>query len=656
MNGVLGMTGLLLGTPLDDEQRKYAEVVRESGEALLALVNDILDISKLEAGKFELESIDFDLLNTVESATALMAGRAREKSIDIGAFVDPAAQGVYRGDPTRLRQVLVNLLSNAIKFTDKGGVSVRVSVYRIEDPATGLSHLRFEVKDTGIGIPEKVCDRLFQKFSQADSSVTRRYGGTGLGLAICRQLVDLMGGEIGVSSRVGLGSTFWFQLALARSSAHLPDMNSLPTSFKDLRVLVVDDVQMNLDILGRQLGVLGIKTTTVEDGFAALAELERGWHRGKPYDIAFLDQMMPGLAGDELARRLRANSSLHETKLILVSSAGTHGLNPAAASLLDARLDKPVRQHELLDCLIRVHSGRQSFKVAPDAQHNSSSRPASHFLRILLAEDNKINQMFALALLQKAGHKVDIVENGHQAVDAVRHNDYDVVLMDVQMPELDGIGAMREIRTLAQPKCKIPIVAMTANAMSGAEAQYLSAGMDDYVSKPVQPELLFQKLSRIGITNALRQPQAVAPMQVENDLIPLAATDHGTADLPVLQPEKLQHLISALSPLAVRDFLNLYRTDTQNHIARIQELLTQQDLKGVARLAHEVVSTAGNVGIEQVSSLARQLEIACLGGDALTAFSVAQALIKADCMSIAAISDWAEENLVQPSEPFSEVA
>ena len=185
------------------------------------------------------------MLNTVES-DRVMAGRAREKSIDIGAFVDPAAQGVYRGDPTRLRQVLVNLLSNAIKFTDKGGVSVRVSVYRIEDPATGLSHLRFEVKDTGIGIPEKVCDRLFQKFSQADSSVTRRYGGTGLGLAICRQLVDLMGGEIGVSSRVGLGSTFWFQLALARSSAHLPDMNSLPTSFKDLRVLVVDDVQMNL--------------------------------------------------------------------------------------------------------------------------------------------------------------------------------------------------------------------------------------------------------------------------------------------------------------------------------------------------------------------------------------------------------------------------
>ena len=253
MNGVLGMTGLLLGTALDLEQRKFAEIVRELGEGLLAIVNDILDISKLEAGKLDLESIDFDLVNTVESATALMAGKAREKHIDIGAFVEPAAQGVYRGDPTRIRQVLVNLLSNAIKFTEKGGVSVRVDVYKVEDPATGLSHLRFEVKDTGIGIPERVSERLFQKFSQADSSVTRRYGGTGLGLAICKQLVELMNGEIGVSSCVGAGSIFWFQLTLARSTAQLPDMNGLPATLKNLRVLVVDDVQMNPDILDGNL-------------------------------------------------------------------------------------------------------------------------------------------------------------------------------------------------------------------------------------------------------------------------------------------------------------------------------------------------------------------------------------------------------------------
>ena len=658
MNGVLGMTGLLLGTDLDDEQKKYAEVVRESGESLLCIVNDILDISKLEAGKLDLENIDFDLLSTVESATALMAGKAREKSIDLGAFIDPEAQGVYKGDPTRVRQVLVNLISNAIKFTEKGGVSVRVHVYQIDDPVTGQSHIRFEVKDTGIGIPEKVCERLFQKFSQADSSVTRRYGGTGLGLAICKQLVELMGGEIGVSSRVGAGSTFWFQLRLSRSTMQLPDMNNLPTSLKGLRVLVVDDVQMNLDILGRQLGVLGITATTVDDGFAAMAELERGWHRGKPYDIAFLDQMMPGVAGDELAKRIRSNPSLHETRLILVSSAGTHGIEPVAASLLDARLDKPVRQHELLDCLVRVHSAAHPVENAPRLRvERALPKAATTSLRILLAEDNKINQMFATALLRKAGHTIDVVENGHQAVDAVLHGNYDVVLMDVQMPELDGIGATREIRALAHPKCTIPIIAMTANAMSGAEAQYLSAGMDDYVSKPVQQERLFQKLAKVADLIAQHDKQPVRVKAPESNLVPVAVVNQNDlAAIPVIEPEKLQNLMSALSPAAVESFLTLYRTDTEIHLGRIRELMAEQDLRAVARLAHEVVSTAGNIGIERVSYLARQLETACLNYDAAGASNIAQALISADHLSIAAIDGWMAENLPSEHLQVAEVA
>jgi CheY-like chemotaxis protein len=368
------MTGLLLETELNDVQRKYGEVIRESGEALLGIVNDILDISKLEAGKLELEKIDFDLLNTVESAIQLMAGRAREGNIDLGCFVDPAARGVYRGDAARLRQVLLNLINNAIKFTEKGGVSVLVEVRRVDDPMTGVSYLRFEVRDSGIGIPEKVCERLFQKFSQADSSVTRRYGGTGLGLAISKQLIELMGGTIGVNSRVGIGSSFWFEIGLERSTARLPDMKSLPAHLAGLRVLVVDDVAMNLDILGRQLGAYGIQTETAEDAFSAIAQLERAWHRGRPFDIVFLDQMMPGIPGAELAARIRQNKLLNETKLVMVSSAGAYGVDRQTVALLDAKLDKPVRQYELLDCLVQLHSV-QVDKIVPPAHSRSEASP-----------------------------------------------------------------------------------------------------------------------------------------------------------------------------------------------------------------------------------------------------------------------------------------
>lgn len=639
MNGLLGMTGLLLGTELDEEQRRYAEVVRESGESLLAIVNDILDVSKLEAGKLELECIDFDLLNTVESAAALLTGRAREKAIDLAVFVDPAAQGGYRGDPTRLRQILVNLISNAIKFTEKGGVSVRVNVYRVEDVASGLSHLRFEVKDTGIGIPEKVSERLFQKFSQADTSVTRRYGGTGLGLAICKQLVELMGGEIGVSSRVGLGSTFWFQLSLHRSSAHIPNVGTLSGNLKELRILIVDDIQMNLDILGRQLGVFGIAATTVDDGFAAIAELERSWHRGQPYDIAFIDQMMPGVAGDDLAKRIRSNPTLQETKLVLVSSAGTHGVPAASAQFLDARLDKPVRQHELLDCLMRLHSGTVAESKPKDLRHHVESVSGRASLRILLAEDNKINQMFATALLKKAGHKVEVVENGLQAVDAVHHGDYDVVLMDIQMPELDGIGAMKEIRSFGPPKGSVPIIAMTANAMTGAEAEYLSAGMDDYISKPVQADLLLMKLSKIA--GSVAQERHTVESHTTTTI---ASPEVDIAQLPVLNHAKLEILATALSPGAVTDFLSLYRTDTEIHLAEIENALTSGDFKRAARLAHEVVSTAGNIGVEQVSTVARLLETACLmtTSDVTALF---ERLNTCNVISLGAIDEWlAQEN------------
>jgi signal transduction histidine kinase/DNA-binding response OmpR family regulator/HPt (histidine-containing phosphotransfer) domain-containing protein len=631
MNGILGMTGLLLNTALSGEQHGFTEVIRDSGEALVGIVNDILDISKLEAGKLELETIDFDLVNAVESAVDLMVGKAREKCIDLGVFVDPDARGIYRGDAPRLRQVLLNLLSNAVKFTEQGGVSVQVDVRCVADPQTGSTLLRFEVKDTGPGIPEKVSQRLFQKFTQADSSITRQYGGTGLGLAICRQLVELMGGQIGVASQIGAGSTFWFQLPLARSSNRLPDVESLPQHLKKLKVLLVDDLPMNLEILSRQLFVLGINVTAVQDGFAAMGELERAWHRGKPYDIMFLDQMMPGISGEELAERVRANALIRDTKLVLVSSAGHHGVQASKAALLDARVDKPVRQHELLDCLMRVYSA----SIEEAAPRDAASDPTTSRtipLNILVAEDNKINQKFALALLESAGHCVTIVENGHQAVDTVRRADYDVILMDVQMPGLDGICATREIRALPQPKCAIPIIAVTANAMAGAEVEYLEAGMDDYVPKPIQPALLFAKLARfaaVGTAQSFATPRAAETSPDDKD------RDRDIA--PIFDLESLAGLEAALPHETIRELLALYNTDIDAVLHAIEASIAAGDLASTSRHAHMIIGSAGNLGAARVSQLARLLETSCDRNEVAAARRFALALRAASVATSQAI-------------------
>jgi signal transduction histidine kinase/DNA-binding response OmpR family regulator len=606
LNGILGMTELLIDTPLNPEQKRYAGVVRESGESLLSVVNDILDISKLEAGKFELEIRDLDLSATVESAVELMVAKAREKQIDLNVFVEPAARGLYRGDQLRLRQVLLNLVGNAIKFTETGGVAVQVNVRMSNDQHGNTVPLRFEIADTGVGMAENVRKRLFQKFSQGDGSTTRRYGGTGLGLAISKQLVELMGGTIGVDSETGVGSKFWFEVSLERSTAAAPRENTLPGHVKGLRALVADDIAINLEIMQRQLEALGIHVTCVADGFSAIAELERGWHRGKPYDVAFIDQMMPGMSGVQLCDRIRSVSALNDLKCVVVSSAG-RSATPNPNKTIDYILEKPVRQHELFDCFINLYHCNTA-SLAPNAvalppkKLRAAATPAP--LYILVAEDNRINQQFARAMLEKAGHKVDIVDNGNKAVDAVRRTDYDLVLMDIQMPELGGLEATAQIRELPGDKARIPIIAMTANAMAGFEKECLAAGMDDYVSKPVNHALLNAKLAAITPRHG-PAPQGTAPEP---------APEAGEED-EVLDLSQLASLEEALQTEGALDFCKDFLADLKLQLDTIAAAHAAGDLAAMARPAHILVSTAGNVGARQLSNLSRTLELACRNGE-----------------------------------------
>jgi PAS domain S-box-containing protein len=506
MNGVIGMTGLLLDTQLTAEQREFAEIVRKSGDNLLNLINDILDFSKIEAGKMDLEILEFDLRPTLEDTAELLALRAADKDLELICRIDPAVPSYLKGDPGRLRQIITNLVGNAIKFTHKGEVVISAKLTAEQDSAVMIL---FEVHDTGIGIPPDRCEAVFTPFTQVDGSTTRKYGGTGLGLAICKQLVELMGGEIGVTSQDGYGSTFWFTSRFEKQNTQTSEVLKTSEALKHAdisgaRILVVDDNATNRKLMATLLEHWGCRHEVAVDGESGLACLSEAVAQGDPFKLALLDQEMPGMDGLELARHVKADPLLQSTSLIMVTSLGQRG-DAAALERIGfvGYLAKPLRQSQLHDCIALVLGRSYQTEVSKTSEVYSPlpkgiitrytvAEYAEQGARILLAEDNIINQKVAQNMLNKLGYKADVVANGLEAVRALEMIDYDLVFMDCLMPEMDGFTATAAIRdaTSHVKNHNVPIIAMTANAMQGDREKCLEASMDDYLAKPVKKEEL----------------------------------------------------------------------------------------------------------------------------------------------------------------------
>jgi signal transduction histidine kinase/DNA-binding response OmpR family regulator len=508
MNGVLGFTNLLLDTPLSEEQREHVQIIRQSGESLLHIINDILDFSKVEAGKLDVEKVPFDLRQAVEEVAELLSAHAEQKGLELALRIDAAVPSEVDGDPGRVRQILTNLLGNAIKFTRHGHVVVEVDLV---PAANGRpAQVRCAVTDTGIGVPSDKHAVLFQEFSQADGSTTREFGGTGLGLTIARRLAELMGGTVDFTSEAGKGSCFWFTLPLTEGGTLQAPARLETQNLTSMRVLVVDDFEINRRLLGAQLTSWDIAHVCVESGEAALAELHAAQLTGRPYDVALLDYLMPGMDGMELGKRIKADPTLHSTSLIMITSGSQRS---AAQTYIDAGfcvfLMKPVvRPAQLLDALTKGWLARvghtSATRKAPAApevrpalppaaeQAPGESRP---YLRVLVAEDNAVNQRLVKRMLEKLGCRVDIAADGREAVQMATDLQYDVVFMDCSMPEMDGFEATGELRRRLAGR-RLPIIALTANAMAEDRAKCLAAGMDDYLSKPARLEDIRAALER----------------------------------------------------------------------------------------------------------------------------------------------------------------
>ncbi len=622
MNGIIGMTDLLLDTPLNDEQRDFTGIVRDSAQALLVIINDILDFSKIEAGKLEIEITDFSIVQVVEGSIDLLTTKAHEKSLNLASFADPTLPARLRGDPIRLRQVLLNLISNAIKFTDHG--SVELSAMPVQQGKQTM--LRFEVHDTGIGISPAVQARLFQSFTQADSSTTRKYGGTGLGLAICKRLVELMGGQIGIESREGQGSNFWFTIPLEEASTPDPASHAVrrnSSSMANLRVLVVDDHASDRKIIHRYLASWGIMNDGASNAAEAQKLMRDAVDVGIPYNVALIDYVMPAMNGIELAQQLLADPVFSATRLVLMSAHSQRELFERAKLCGFAQcLPKPIRQSQLFDCLAEHPANeidRDLFDQLDDTPETVS--PNLHNSRenrrlVLLAEDNLINQKVAQLQINKLGYALHIVANGQQAVQAIETalarnvNVYAAVLMDCQMPVLDGFEATALIRKAELAGARhIPIIAMTANAMQGDRERCLAAGMDDYLSKPIKPEILQNLLTQWAGSPLMEKQVPAAPQELlpVAPAFPVQLSSSPEVTGLTINFEMLNDYFGE-DASTINKLLTLFEKSSTALLEKLEAAIAQRDAVNIRGLAHELKGSSGNIGIERMAHLAANLE------------------------------------------------
>jgi PAS domain S-box-containing protein len=588
MNGIIGMIDLLLSTNPTGQQRTYLELASQSAETLLRLINDILDFSKIEAGKFELESVGFKLRDTLADTLQTLAGRASEKGLELTCRIPSEIPDDLIGDPGRLCQVVVNLTGNAIKFTEEGEIAVSVNMESmIEDDV----NLHFSVSDTGTGIPPDKQQIIFEAFRQADSSMSRRFGGTGLGLTISSHLVEMMGGRMWLESEEGKGSTFHFSAVFSLQKDAPIEPEPGPVTLHGLRVLVVDDNKTNRLILEEMLSNWRMKPTVTDSGQSALVEMERAVHAGKPFQLALLDGMMPGMSGFELAEQIRLNPDLSQATLIMLSSAGNLADADRCHELgIDFSLMKPVKQSELLDSIVAALSVATADEA--DAAIVAGKPAGTQSLHVLLAEDGLVNQKVAVSLLEQRGHKVTVANNGRQAIAAFDSEPFDVVLMDIQMPTMDGFEATAIIRRKEKATGgHIPIIAMTAHAMKGDRERCFEAGMDGYIAKPIRAKDLYETIEMTAAK--------VLESQRRNDMI--------TDEKEILDRDKILERTGA-DEETLKEIVELFVTESAKLMERIRDAVTNEDASELQKAAHTLRGSIRIFGAERAAAAALRLE------------------------------------------------